>query len=227
MIRTAPPNGWHDRTEPAPDSRRGGAVDAPSGPPPRVAVLASTDLLAEALAALLCRHDILASAADGWGLATGPAPDVVLLCADGQAMDAQVLRLRRDVPLARIVLIVAEADLAMVEHAQRLTVDGLLDGQSRGAELAHAILRIAEGRRVFPVTVTVSGPATQLSRRQLDVLRLVAQGRSNGEIARELVITINTVKFHVRTIFRELGIHNRVSAARAWGEMQTRSNLIG
>ena len=55
---------------------------------------------------------------------------------------------------------------------------------------------------------------------------LVAAGRSNGEIADELTITVNTVKFDVRTIFRELGIHNRVEASRVWADMQGRAHPI-
>jgi DNA-binding NarL/FixJ family response regulator len=197
-----------------------------AGPWPAVAVLASTDLLAEALAALLVRHDVNATAMDGWGLGRAPSPDVLVLVADGELVDAQVLELKERAGGARVVLVVAEADMAAVGWAQRLAVDGLVDGQTGGAELSHVVLRVAHGRRVFPATVVVDRPATRLSARQRDVLALVADGRSNGEIARELTITVNTVKFHVRTIFRELGIHNRVEASRVWADMQGRAHPI-
>jgi DNA-binding NarL/FixJ family response regulator len=58
-----------------------------------------------------------------------------------------------------------------------------------------------------------------LSARQREVLRLVVAGWSNAQIAAELVISVNTVKFHVRTIFRELGIRSRVDAARRFGSL--------
>jgi DNA-binding NarL/FixJ family response regulator len=201
-------------------------VEAPAGRWPTVAVLASTDLLAEALAALLVRHDINATAMDGWGLGRVASPDVLVLVADGELGDAQVLELKERAAGARVVLVVAEADMAAVGWAQRLAVDGLVDGQAGGAELSHVVLRVANGRRVFPATVVVDRPAARLSARQRDVLALVAAGRSNGEIARELTITVNTVKFHVRTIFRELGIHNRVEASRVWADMQGRAHPI-
>jgi LuxR family transcriptional regulator, maltose regulon positive regulatory protein len=62
-----------------------------------------------------------------------------------------------------------------------------------------------------------------LSRRQRDVLRLVAAGRSNVEIADELFISVNTVKFHLRSIFRQLGIANRVQAAQRYAELTSGS----
>jgi len=53
-----------------------------------------------------------------------------------------------------------------------------------------------------------------LSRRQIEVLEQLAAGRSNQEIARDLYISPNTVKFHVRAIYDRMGVHNRVEAAR-------------
>ena len=215
-----PPTALHRDGEPA-------LAAAAAAPWPRVAVLASTDLLAEALTALLLRHDVNATPVDGWGLARGPAPDVLVLVADGELLDEQVQGLKERARGARVVLVVAEADMATVGWAQRLAVEGLVDGKTGGAELSHVVLRVAQGRQVFPATVVVDRPTSRLSARQRGVLALVADGRSNQEIAGELMITVNTVKFHVRTIFRELGIHNRVEASRVWADMQGRSHLIG
>ena len=55
--------------------------------------------------------------------------------------------------------------------------------------------------------------------RQREVLRLVVAGYSNAQVAAELVISVNTVKFHVRTIFRELDLRSRVDAARRYGAL--------
>jgi DNA-binding CsgD family transcriptional regulator len=51
-----------------------------------------------------------------------------------------------------------------------------------------------------------------LSRREIDVLRLMADGRSNQEIAQVLVVALNTVKMHVKHIYRKLGVKKRVQA---------------
>jgi DNA-binding CsgD family transcriptional regulator len=63
-----------------------------------------------------------------------------------------------------------------------------------------------------------------LSRREIDVLRLMADGRSNQEIAQVLVVALNTVKMHVKHIYRKLGVKNRVQAvaqARVLGMLVT------
>jgi|tagenome__1003787_1003787.scaffolds.fasta_scaffold17758595_1 DNA-binding NarL/FixJ family response regulator len=58
--------------------------------------------------------------------------------------------------------------------------------------------------------------AAVLSRRELAVLTHLADGLANREIARELDITINTVKFHLASIYRKLGVENRTEASVAF-----------
>jgi DNA-binding CsgD family transcriptional regulator len=57
-----------------------------------------------------------------------------------------------------------------------------------------------------------SPAAESLSRRELDVLRLIADGRSNKEIAHSLILTLSTIKMHVKHIYGKLGVRNRVQA---------------
>jgi DNA-binding NarL/FixJ family response regulator len=54
--------------------------------------------------------------------------------------------------------------------------------------------------------------AGSLSPRELEVLRLVAQGRSSREIGAELVLTVRTVERHISNIYRKIGAHNRAQA---------------
>jgi ATP/maltotriose-dependent transcriptional regulator MalT len=58
-----------------------------------------------------------------------------------------------------------------------------------------------------------------LSQRELEVLKLVAQGLSNQQIAQELVITTDTVKRHVRHILSKFGVRNRVQAVNKAKEL--------
>jgi LuxR family maltose regulon positive regulatory protein len=97
--------------------------------------------------------------------------------------------------------------------------------QARGASSGYvdrllvALQRSGGGARV-PVGPTVSTYGQRLpeglSERELEVLRLVASGRSNREIARELYVSLGTVKTHINNTYRKLGVNSRTRAvARA------------
>jgi LuxR family maltose regulon positive regulatory protein len=58
-----------------------------------------------------------------------------------------------------------------------------------------------------------------LTERELDVLRLLAVGQSNPEIARTLYVEVNTVKTHVKSLYGKLGVHSRVQAVRRAREL--------
>ncbi len=58
----------------------------------------------------------------------------------------------------------------------------------------------------------------RLTARELEILRLVADGRSNAKIARELSITVQTVKAHLSNTYRKIGVSNRTEAAR-WAQL--------
>ena len=68
---------------------------------------------------------------------------------------------------------------------------------------------------VFPyidVRTIYENPLTTLTRRELEVLSDLASGRTNKQIARDLGLSLNTVKFHVRNLFQKLGVNSRGQA---------------
>ncbi|MFZ0042529.1 MAG: response regulator transcription factor [Solirubrobacteraceae bacterium] len=67
-------------------------------------------------------------------------------------------------------------------------------------------------RPAVPSPVTVTADHDSLTDRELEILQLVASGATNGDIARQLWITQQTVKFHVSNIYRKLGVANRTEA---------------
>jgi DNA-binding NarL/FixJ family response regulator len=70
-----------------------------------------------------------------------------------------------------------------------------------------------------PPTPAPAEPATHaLTRRELEILRLVADGSSNGQLAKKLWVTEQTVKFHLSNIYRKLGVANRTEASR-WAHL--------
>jgi DNA-binding CsgD family transcriptional regulator len=74
---------------------------------------------------------------------------------------------------------------------------------------------VVVGAASKPTAPTRAGSAHGLSAREIEVLRLVAAGRSNGEIAERLFITRKTAGVHVTHILNKLGVSNRVEAAMA------------
>jgi len=80
------------------------------------------------------------------------------------------------------------------------------------AVLLDTIAAVSAGRMVFPyidVRTLYDNPLTTLTRRELEVLSDLASGRTNKQIARDLGVSLNTVKFHVRNILDKLHLHNR------------------
>jgi DNA-binding NarL/FixJ family response regulator len=99
-------------------------------------------------------------------------------------------------------------------------------------EFAAAVRRVGEGGSVLDPLVVAElvgrnrgdDPLGRLSPREREVLERAAFGRSNGQIAAELGVTVNTVKFHLASIFRKLGVANRTAAATAYVRMAVRDD---
>jgi DNA-binding NarL/FixJ family response regulator len=77
-------------------------------------------------------------------------------------------------------------------------------GARREADRALALLRHLDDQ---PATSTAASDQLGLSRRELEVVTLLAHGRSNQEIADELVLSIRTVERHISSIYEKLGLH--------------------
>jgi DNA-binding NarL/FixJ family response regulator len=77
---------------------------------------------------------------------------------------------------------------------------------------------LAKGHRPAPAPRMPSSAAALLTAREREILRLVAEGSSNAEVARGLWVTEQTVKFHLSNIYRKLGVSNRTEAGR-WAQV--------
>jgi len=81
--------------------------------------------------------------------------------------------------------------------------------------LLDTIATVAEGRMVFPymdVRSIYDNPLSTLTRREMEVLSDLSSGRTNKQIARDLGVSLNTIKFHVRNLFQKLGVNSRSQA---------------
>lgn len=155
-------------------------------------------------------------------IAHDPPPIAVLdsaLIADDPQMRflARIRRTLRGNPILLLAEVVTpELVLATVANE----VDGVVLSDASVAQLAAAMRQLADGHAVFPAgwlagihRAEYTSLFTRLSARQLQVLRLLAAGLSNKEIAASLSLSPNTVKFHLREIYGCLHVTNRVQAA--------------
>ena len=99
-------------------------------------------------------------------------------------------------------------------------LNGLLLTEAHVQDFAASLVQVACGHAVLPAAwqemlgSELEDPLNALSDRQMEVLELLSEGCAYEEIAARLFISVNTVKFHVRSIFAQLGVRNRVAAAR-------------
>ena len=119
-----------------------------------------------------------------------------------------------------IVLLADALGPELVNCVLERSLGGLLLTDHPSEDLVASLHHIARGRTVLPtgwqreLRTGASGPLDGLSARQLEVLTLLAEGCSYAEIAGRLFISVNTVKFHMRSIFERLGVRNRMAAVR-------------
>ena len=148
-------------------------------------------------------------------------PDVVLLDMRMPELDglACLGRLRKHDPTIAVVILSSYSDEAQIEAAREAGALGYIVKTIEPVDLP-AVLRNALAGNPFavwgqeePQTGTAAG-AVALSERETAVLSGVARGLSNKEIGRELWISEQTVKFHLRNLYRKLGVSSRTEAAR-------------
>jgi len=182
----------------------------------------------EGLRGMLLAEDDLTVVAEAGGAAEAVAavrahePDVVLMDlrmpgGDGVEATARVLAQR---PATRVVVLTTYDTDADILRAVEAGAAGYLLKDASRAELAQAIRAAARGETVLAPSVAAKlvsrmRSPVELSRREIEVLRLVARGRTNAEIGRELLISEATVKTHLLRTFAKLDVSDRTAAVTA------------
>ncbi|MFE9909655.1 response regulator [Streptomyces clavifer] len=154
------------------------------------------------------------------------AMDVRMPLMDGIEATRVVLRSVPDPP--KILVVTTFENDEYVYEALRAGADGFLLKRARPAEIVHAVRLVAEGESLlFPAAVrqlaaeygTSKARAVMdraaLTDREAAVLRLMARGLSNAEIAAKLVVGVETVKSHVSAVLAKLGARDRTQAVIA------------
>ncbi len=169
--------------------------------------------------------------AEGLSVTPGLSPDIVLLDVKMPDMNGLevLVRLRAAGVQAPILMLTMSRDEADLQTALRGGAQGYLlkdmdpedlvpalQDAVRGdnvvaKELIGSLTRLVQGRQKN--TPSPAAPLAELTPREQEILRHLAEGRSNKAIARALYITDGTVKLHVKSILRKLGVRSRVEAA--------------
>lgn len=156
-------------------------------------------------------------------LARHLAPDVVLMDLKMPKLDGVSATgiIRRELPHIEVIALTSVLEDALVFGALRAGAIGYLLKDTEAEELRRAIKAAAEGQvQLSPQAAArlvreVRAPETTgtLSERETDVLRLLAQGHSNKELAQALEISEKTVKAHITSILTKLNASSRTQAA--------------
>ncbi len=174
--------------------------------------------------------EIVAEAANGneaIQLATEHSPDVVMLDVRMPVSDGITClgRLRAELPDMPVVMFSTYDNPTYIARAVALGAAGYLVKTASQAELLAAIRRVSEGESIWSreelrrVTGALSTPRVAvdlevpLTKRENEVLKQLALGLSNKEIALALSISYETVKEHVQHILRKVGVSDRTQAA--------------
>jgi DNA-binding NarL/FixJ family response regulator len=158
-----------------------------------------------------------------------PQPDAILVCACAPIRDgADLVRsLRQRFPAARVILVSDCAPAEGLITAVRVGADGHVEGQQPTEAVIASVRRILNAEATVPAAVafdalrklSVAGPngaspaLRQLTMRQSEILRLVAEGMTNKEIAHRLGLSEQTIANHVKAILQRLDVHRRLDAA--------------
>ena len=184
----------------------------------RVLVVTASPLLRAGLASMLEVAGSTADLDEAVALAAEIHADLLVIECDDRTIQ-DVIALAAESP--PVLLLAAELNPTWVSDALRAGVRGVIPRDAPESEIVTAVEAAAAGLMVLHPQwldaalahrVSVGARAEALSPREIEVLRLMAEGASNKTIAWRLSISEHTVKFHVNSIFSKMGVSSRTEA---------------
>ncbi len=200
----------------------------------RVVLADDHELLLKGLRGILKHEpdiDVVGSAMTGRELlleVRAQRPDVAVIdiqLPDMTGLECLAQIRREDLP-TKVLILTAFSDGESLQSALELEADGIALKTEPPAQTVAAIRQVYHGQLVFPRAARrwlishaqnkADLAASQLSDREEEVLALLAQGLTNAQIADRLVLSENTVKFHLQNIYQKLDVANRTEAAAVY-----------
>ena len=201
----------------------------------RVMVVDDHDVVREGLMALLRRREgfeVVGEASDVAGAiaeAKRTQPDVIVMdvrMPDGSGIEA-CRTIRETRPETKVLMLTAYADEDAVLAAILAGAAGFVLKQTRGRDLGDAVAAVARGDSLLDASVTqkildrvrndskrkADDPLNALSEQEQRILHLIAEGKTNRQIADEVFLSDKTVKNYVSSILRKLNLTRRSEAA--------------
>ena len=158
-------------------------------------------------------------------------PDMFIAGADAMSDQVDcVRRAKQALPELKAIVVSDDSEVEAIEAAFAAGASIYCVKTAGHDDMASAIRQVfersiyiaADGRNGYEASpepsVALEPAAHELTPRELEILRLVAEGHSNSQLARMLWVTEQTVKFHLSNIYRKLGVANRTEASR-WAQL--------
>ncbi len=150
------------------------------------------------------------------------SPDVAVVNFGSLTSPAQVFQLHQSYPRTRLVVLANCPTASECNQMLSFGATACLSKETQGRDVVNAIHLASRGMHVLPRSAAAGGNGQPgavtgsdlLTPREADVLELLQQGATNGQIAHSLSIGLETVRTHARNIYRKLGISSRRDLAR-------------
>lgn len=213
--------------------------------PISLVIVDDSEVVRAGLSALLGSSEHLELLGEGSDVASGLAavaehqPDVVLLdirLPDGTGFDAcrQICQAHEN---TKVLILTSVEDEEMVDKAIRAGAHGYLLKEVNGSALIQAIRDVHAGKSILDPAITArvlslvrsNVPSTRdliesLSRQESRVLALIAEGKTNKEVALEMGLAEKTVKNYLGTVFEKLHVSRRAQAAALYAQSRSRGS---
>ena len=126
-------------------------------------------------------------------------------------------RIKKSYPRTKVIIVTSLPDAAFLQRAREIGVDSFWYKEVQALPMLEIMDRTMSGERIFPDAPPVSrlgiAKNTDFTERELDVLRLLAEGLTDREIAEKAFLSVSTVRYHVNNLISKTGCSSRTELA--------------